>query len=416
MPVPGKLLERLVHAQLSNFLEDHNVLSDKQGFFRKGFSTARLVAELTDGLFSCVNDGKTALAVFVDLRKAFDTMNHNILLQKLHLYGVRGNNLRWCKSYLGNRSQATLANGKLSCSRGLVCGVPQGSVLGPLFFILYINDMQSALMNRNIQLYADDTVINATGSTPELAAGELQLALHSFAKWCKVNKLFINASKTKQMVFGTRHRIKRAKHVKLTVNGTELQVVPPYKYLGFLLDSTLSFNCHVKTVSNMVSFKVSMLGKIRKYLMEDIALKIYKIMILPYLDYGDVIYGTASEEGLEKLQRLQDKCLKICKGYNMRFGTKELHLETKTPMLQSRRSAHVNNFMYSRLSILVDNQDLRTRAHDAALFMVKTPILTMYKRSIGYAGSVQWDSLPTEVGLNAFKNKQKLTMLQTVRA
>ena len=214
MPVPGKLLERLVHAQLSNFLEDHNVLSDKQGFFRKGFSTARSVAELTDGLFSSVNDGKTALAAFVDLRKTFDTVNNNILLQKLHLYGVRGNNLCWCKSYLGNRSQATLANGKLSCSRGLVCGVPQGSVLGPLIFILYINDMQSALMNRNIQLYADDTVIYATGSTPELAAGELQLALHSFAKWCKVNKLSINASKTKQLVFGTRHRIKRAKMTK----------------------------------------------------------------------------------------------------------------------------------------------------------------------------------------------------------
>ena len=127
-----------------------------------------------------INEGKTALAVFVDLQKAFDTVNHNILIKKLCKYGIRGNNFSWCVGYLERRSQVTLANDKLSGHRNLECRVPQGSVLGPLFFIMYINDMQPAINSNNIQLYVDDTVIYACGNTAEEAAVELQPFLGSF--------------------------------------------------------------------------------------------------------------------------------------------------------------------------------------------------------------------------------------------
>ena len=116
------------------------------------------------------------------------------------------------------------------------------------------------------------------------------------------------------MVFGTRQRVKRAKEAVIRVVSTPLQIVPSYKYLGFTLYSTLSFNHHVKTVAAMVSYKAYLLAKIRKFLTDAVALKIYKSMILPYCDYGDVIYNSASQEGLDKLQRLQNRCLKICKG------------------------------------------------------------------------------------------------------
>ena len=143
-------------------------------------------------------------------------------------------------------------------------------------------------------------------------------------------------------------------------------------------------------------------------------------MILPYFDYGDIIYETASQEGLEKLQRLLNKCLKICKGYNVRFDTDELHIQTKIPLLGARREAHVNNFMFGRLSDpeLTDERDIKTRAHDAPLFRVKIPNLTSYKRSVEYAGSVQWNNLPVDIrgiaNLEAFKLKQKSLMIQTV--
>ena len=160
LPLPGKIIEKVVHANLSEFLAEQHVLSDKQGGFRKGFSTASTIADLTDDLFTGIYQGQTSLAVFIDLNKAFDTVDHKILEKKLELYGVRGSNLNWCCDYLHRRSQKTLSNNVLSYCNTIKCGVPQGLVLGPLFFILYINDMQSAIKNASVQLYADDTVLH----------------------------------------------------------------------------------------------------------------------------------------------------------------------------------------------------------------------------------------------------------------
>ena len=158
LPLPGKLIERIAHSKMSSFLNDNSLLTDKQGGFRKGHSTMTSIAELTDCLFSNINGGLTSLAAFVDLRKAFDTVDHNILLKKISCYGIDEINLRWCTNYLTNRVQHTLANGVVSSNEVITCGVPQGSVLGPLFFILYVNDVQHAVKGAHLQLYADDTV------------------------------------------------------------------------------------------------------------------------------------------------------------------------------------------------------------------------------------------------------------------
>ena len=143
-----------------NFLDTHKVISNNQGGFRKSFSTAATIASLTDKLLCNINNGQTSLAAFIDLRKAFDTVKHKILLKKLFNYGVRNFNLEWCTNYLTNCTQQTLAYGILSKELTVSCGVPQGLVLGPLFFILYINDVQMALRGSNLQLYADDTVFS----------------------------------------------------------------------------------------------------------------------------------------------------------------------------------------------------------------------------------------------------------------
>ena len=181
LPLPGKIVEKVVHARLSTFLEDQYVLTNKQGGFRKGFSTASTIADLTDDLLASINHSQTSLVVFIDLKKAFDTVDHAILVKKLELYGVRGNNLKWCRDYLHLRNQTTLANNTFSSCSTITCGVPQGSVLGPLFFILYVNDVQHVIRNSTVQLYADDTVIHAEGVTAKAAAESLQSDLDSFS-------------------------------------------------------------------------------------------------------------------------------------------------------------------------------------------------------------------------------------------
>ena len=167
LPLPGKILERCVHAQLSFYLEENNILVENQGGFRKNKSTVSSMARLTDGILTAMNDSMITMAAFIDLRKAFDTVNHRVLLAKLDHIGIRGELYYWCENYLCNRKQCTLANSNRSSLNPVVCGVPQGSVLGPLFFLIYINDMVKAVEQVEISLFADDTVLFVRGKNVE---------------------------------------------------------------------------------------------------------------------------------------------------------------------------------------------------------------------------------------------------------
>ena len=284
LPLPGKILEKIVHKRITNFWEDNKFLSKDQGGFRKGFSTVATVADLTDDLFTQINEGNTTLATFFDLRKAFDTVNIGILKKKLERSGVRNLVLRWCSNYLTNRKQCTYVNGITSELLPISCGVPQGSVLGPLFFLIFVNDIQGALDDCNIKLYADDTVLYQTGINSQTAAVKLQRSVNLFANWCDTNSLTINISKTKVMAFGSRHKVKKAKKVVVKLGKEELKQVPSYKYLGVLLDSTLNYNLHVNQVIRTVLHKLLLLSKMKKYMRDEVALSIYKAMMLPYFD------------------------------------------------------------------------------------------------------------------------------------
>ena len=420
LPLPGKIIEKVVHNKMSKYLEEHKILTDLQGGFRRGHSTVATIADLTDEIFDGINKGNFTASVFIDLRKAFDTVNHTILSSKLEMYGIRDTNRDWCTNYLTGRKQKTSVNNKLSDERIIECGVPQGSVLGPLFFIMYVNDVQHALGNIGIRLYADDTVLFMTGSSKNEVERNIQYNLNMFLGWCCSNKLSINPSKTKLVVFGTRQAVKKNKSMHLEINGAKIQAVSTYKYLGVVLDSTLSHKPHIAYVTKMILHKLTMLTAVRKYLTKDVALRIFKSMVLPYFDYADVVYHTANSGDLEKLQHLQNRCLKVCLGLHRRYETKEVHRLAGCTTLESRRETHVRNFMYQRKDRghLVDVREIRTRAHDAPLFQIDHPLRETFKRSVKYAGAITWNNLPTGVrnieGFDRFKNFQKKTLKEAV--
>ena len=419
LPLPGKILENIVHKGITGFLDDNDVLCHSQGGFRKGFSTVSTIADLTDDLFRSVNKGDTTLAAFIDLKKAFDTVDFDILQEKLSMAGIRNNMLDWCKSYLSSRYQCVTVNKSVSNLRRIKSGVPQGSVLGPLLFMIYINDLRDALdVNSGAKLYADNTVIYCSGIEATQVSCELQANLNRFSKWCKKNKLTVNTKKTKLMSFGTRTRVKKAKNVTVTVNGDRIQMVPSYKYLGVILDSTLSYNMHISSLIRTVLHKVTLLSKVKRYLNDCTALLIYKSMILPYLDYADVIFDRAYSKDLGKLQRLQNRCLKICSSRDRLFNTDLAHKLANAPFLSDRRAAHTLNFMYKRKARkeLLNNREIRTRAHDAPLFLVDIPRCAAFQRSVGYFGSESWNKLPPAIrntdSYAKFKGIQKKSMLQ----
>ena len=368
-------------------------------------------------MFSNINKGETTLGVFIDLKKAFDTVNTEILLKKLNEAGIRGNTLKWCHSYLTGRSQKTLANGVLSASLPITCGVPQGSVLGPLLFLVYINDLQQAVPNCKVKLYADDTVLYHSELAVDDVARALQTSLNRFSRWCKINKLTVNTKKTKVMTFGTRAKVKKGKNVKIYLDGDIIQRVPTFKYLGMVLDPTLNYNHHISSILRTVLHKMVLLAKLKKYLHNDVALQIYKSMLLPYFDYVDVIYHKSNSSDLEKIQRLQNRCLRVCMGFDRRYSVDRAHRIAETPFLRDRRRAHVLNFMYKRKDnqTLLNVREIRTRAHDAPLFNIQIPICEAFKRSVGYFGSDMWNSLSPAVrntdSFLAFKTLQKKEML-----
>ena len=349
-------------------------------------------------------------------------MDSDILLSKLYRAGIRNNTRNWCKSYLTNRTQKTLANGPVSDTLPVTCGVPQGSVLGPLLFLIFINDLQPALSNCKVKLYADDSVLYHSGVNVRETAQLLQISLDEFGHWCKVNKLTISTKKSKLMAFGSRSKVKKAKNVKIYLNGDMLQKVPTFKYLGMVLDPTLNFKHHVSHVIRTVLHKMTLLAKVKKYLNNDVALQIYKSMILPYLDYADVVFSGTNSGDLDKLQRLQNRCLRMCLGYDRLFSTDKAHKRAMVPFLKDRRRAHTLNFMFVRQSRkdLLNVREIRTRAHDAPLFNVTIPRCEAFKRSVGYHGSVEWNSLSPEMRNTnlylPFKFLQKKEMLRPLEA
>ena len=208
--------------------------------------------------------GNTTLATFFDLRKAFDTVNIDILKKKLERSGIRNSVLRWCTNYLTNRYQCTFANGVTSGTLPVTCGVPQGSVLGPIFFLVFVNDVKGAINDCKIKLYADDPVLYQSGINCDEAVAKLQESVDLFANWCEVNSLISNIIKTKTMAFGSRQKVKKARKTEIRLGGENLKHVPSYKYLGLILDSTLNYNLHVNQVIHTVLHKLMLLSKMKK--------------------------------------------------------------------------------------------------------------------------------------------------------
>ena len=397
LPIPGKLLEKIVYSHISEFLEINSFLSKKQNGFRKNHSTLDAIVNFTSDVYESINKGEYTIAAFIDLKKAFDTVNHKILLEKLYYAGIKNSTLNWIENYLYGRFQRTICNGSISELRSVTCGVPQGSILGPLFFILYINDIQFILGENNYQLYADDTVIYCSDKSANLAEEKLQYLMNKFSTWCVQNTLTINTKKTKIVVFGTRNKINNVDIINVRINNENIQTVPTYKYLGLNLDQTLNFKYHLGIIINNISFKLYLFSKIRRFLNEKAAIIVYKTMILPFYDYCDVVFAFSGVPELKKLDRRHIRGMRICldNGHNM--DENELFIECKISNLENRRKVHIRNFLFNKKELCENDNNINTRLHDGPVFKVIHPNVESVKRSVWYGGSIEWNGLDAEL-------------------
>ena len=318
LPVLSKVFEYVAHGQLYNYLEDNNLLSHSQFGFRNHSSTQHAITLFSDDLRRNMYKGQTTGAVFVDLRKAFDTVDHARFLSKLSIYGIRNKELNWFENYLFDRKHFVLFDGVKSDARSVYCGVPQGSVLGSLLFLLLINDVELHLKYSQIILYADDAVIYYSNKSCENIQGHLNSDLELVGNWFSANNLVVNLkkSKTECVLFGTHRKTSRSSKLDLKINGTQITKSKGYEYLGVYMDKNLSYCEYLNKTLKKASSRVRMLSRIRQNIGPFTAEKIYKIMVLPVMLYCNNVLLNLSDSHKQKFEDIQNRAKKIVTGSN----------------------------------------------------------------------------------------------------
>ena len=306
-----------MYKRLDSLLSLHKCIYIHQLGFRKSHSTIHALISLTEEIRHALDENKIACGIFIDLQKALDTVDHTILLKKLAHYGIRGLENDWFKAYLNNRYQFVSINGYESNKLIMKHGVPQGSVLGPLLFLIYINDLNNAIKYCGVQHFADNTNLLISNTSPKQIQKYINLDLKNLCKWLWANKISLNTSKTELLVF--KHPNKKINYqFKIKMNGKKLYPSKFVRYLGILIYSNLSFNDHINSISNKFGRAIGMLAKIRYYVSKETLRSIYFGIFSSVLIYGSHIWGLIRSNHFIRLERLQNKAIKIINFANFR--------------------------------------------------------------------------------------------------
>ena len=310
LPALSKILEKAVHEQVYKHMSTNNYLSDHQSGFRPKRSTDTALTWYTDKIYRNMGDKKATVSVYLDLAKAFDTVNHEMLLLKLKSYGITGTAHDWFSSYLSNRKQQVCVNGQLSSPSTVTMGVPQGSILGPLAFIIFINDLPSAIKHSEVHMYADDTVIFLGSDKPDYISKRLSSDLNAINDWFTKNHLSLNVSKTKFMIYGTNALKKRFSNLRLDVGGELIERVHNFKYLGVIFDENLTWDNHIEYVHSKASSRLYLFKRLRHHLDKDQAMIVFSALVQSVMDYADTVWSSCSAKSQNLLQKLQNKGLR----------------------------------------------------------------------------------------------------------
>ena len=304
-----------------DYLEYYNFITPDQSAYLQFHSTHTVLHKVVDSWLEAMDEGLINGVCFIDFSKCFNTIDPDILLLKLQKYGIRGNTHRWFSSYFTGRKQCTIINGNLSKFHDVKIGIPQGSFLGNILFLLFMNDL--SMYVSNLTQFADDTMLDVHAVTVDDAVTLLQTEIDKMSVWCARNRLSINISKTCSMLIGTRQRIKDycgLKTLGLKIQGQLLCNQTKYTYLGLEIDCYLSWNYNVSKVCKKLGSRIAITQRLIKYLPSNNSNSIYHTntlyfsFIQPYIDYGLTVWGNTSSSNIKKIQHLQNRMARIISG------------------------------------------------------------------------------------------------------
>ena len=364
---------------------------------------------------------KFTVGTYIDLKKAFDTIDHSILLEKLQCYGIRGLSLNWINSYLSNRTQFTNYDSVRSEIKGIKCGVPQGSILGPTLFILYINDIRNVSDVLQFILFADDTNVFYTNDDLNTIENTMNNELKKLNTWFNVNKLSLNVSKTKYMIFHSCNK-KVNKQIDIRLNETLIERVEVTKFLGILIDECLTWKKHINNIDGKIAKNIGVMYKLSSLVNEKVLNLMYCTVILPYLTYCNIIWGNTYKSNLKKLETLQKKAIRIMGNIGFREHTNPVFHKFKCLKLEDLINLKNLSVIYkangkelpqnvqSLFTKCSQIYNYNTRSHEREFFK-KYHKLTLKNMSCINKGIVLWRGLNNSIkeasDITKFKNQYK---------
>ena len=420
LPIFNKIFEKLMFDRLSGFINKHNILYPHQFGFQKHKSTSLAILDICNRLVNSIEKNQLSCCIFLDFAKAFDTVNHEILLTKLEHYGIRGVALDWFRSYLTDRTQRVSVGDALSSSNYNHHGVPQSSVLGPLLFLLYINDIPQSSKIMKFHLFADDISLFYSYKNIDNLEEIINCELAKISDWLMANKLTLNVNKSNFMIIKPRQK-KLPRNIKLSLNSETLKESDCVKYLGVLIDKNLTWKNHINHVTTKVAKSIGILSKIRHFAPRKVLINVFNAFISPYITYGIINWGGTYPGSLDEL----NKCLKKA----ARYITFKSQNEPSKPIFKELNSLNLKdtyklecakfmfdifngkyNSLYSHLFHLTKNQhNINTRQATSGKFYTPT-VRTNYKKyNITYSGVKVWNSIPENIRKS--RHKKSFTKL-----
>jgi exonuclease III len=423
----AKIVESCVQKQLIDFLYKHRFISQDQFAYLKNHSTTFCLHRLIDDVLENMNNKEITGMCFLDIRKCFDTINHKILLIKLAKYGIKEYELKWFESYLSNRSQVVLHNGSPSGKRFINIGVPQGTILGPILFLLYVNDLSNVITKAQINIFADDVVIYSSHNNVDVLKCNLQNTINDVFSWYNEHKLSLSVEKCTTMVIQNRQSSLPIE-LNLKLGDTPLKQVRSMKYLGTIIDDELKWSQNLNAIAKKININNARIRRAQSTLPLNIRLKIHEALNVPILDYASTVWGNFSSKVVNFISRLEHMSARAISGnydfYNTRGTTLMTDLNMKP--FDYRHKYHKSLLMFKAINGLVPDflsnyivfkyevSHMNLRSFENMELYKPKPSCEKFKKSLMYSGPDTWNSLPLclkrSSSVHTFKKMYKCIM------
>ena len=346
LPYFSKLVERAMYNRLYDYVLKKKILYLNQHGFQTGHSTAMSLLNIQDKISQAIENNEYSVGIFLDLSKAFDSVNHAILLKKLDNYGIRGLPLLWFKSYLENRQQLVQCNTKASKLRPIEFGVPQGSILGPLLFLLYINDLPHVSSLLHFELFADDSNVFISHKSHENLFQIVNLELPLVGDWFKANRLSLNLSKTSYILFNSHRKIPPTQAPPLLIDGVPIPQTNKVNFLGVVVDQNLTWKEHISEISIKLAKNIGILSRIAYKLPANILTNLYYTLVYPYLAYCNFVWASNYSSSLTRLIILQKRAIRLITKSPYKCHTAQLFLLNGILTIDQIRIFQTGEFMF----------------------------------------------------------------------